>query len=93
MLIIVVLAQFHFTAFDDFFIIAYGIFRISIELTVVFASFSYFGNQETLLVALLTELLARFFVFLTVDLDFQMTHNDPLNFGRSTAILLAETGF
>jgi hypothetical protein len=32
-------------------------------------------------VALLTELLARFFVFLTVDLDFHMTHNDPLNFG------------
>lgn len=92
-LIIVVLAQFHFTAFDDFFIIAYGIFRLGIGLTVVFASFNYFGNQETLLVALLTELLTRFFVFLTVDLDFHMTHNDPLNFGGGTAILLAETGF
>lgn len=92
-LIIVVFAQFHFTAFDDFFIIAYGIFRLGTGLTVVFASFIYFGNQETLLVALLTELLARFFVFLTVDLDFHMTHNDPLNFGGGTAVLLAETGF
>lgn len=92
-LIIVVLAQFHFTAFDDFFIIAYGIFRLGIGLTNVFASFIYFSNQETLLVALLTELLTRFFVFLTVDLDFHMTHNDSLNFGGGTAILLAETGF
>jgi len=82
------------TAFHNIIIIiACRIFRLSIWTTVVFNSFANFGDQEAFLVSLLSELLARFFVFFTVDLDFHMANDDPLHFWRGVAVLLAKTGF
>jgi len=81
------------TTFHDIIIITYRIFRLSIWTTVVFNSFTNFGDQEAFLVALLSELLAWFFVFFTVDLDFHMANDNPLHFWGGVAVLLAETGF
>jgi len=69
------------------------IFRLSIWTTVVFNSFTNFGDEEAFLVSLLTELLAGFFVFFTVDLHFNMANDDPLHFWGGVTVLLAKTGF
>jgi len=81
------------TTFHDFFIIAYGIIRLVVWTMTVFNSFPNFSDQETFLVALLTELLAWFFVFFTLYLNFHMTHNDPLDFWGGITVFLAQAGF